>query len=222
LRAILGGDHVNNFIVPTIENPMVNLAQMPCNQAGWIRTFSQLIHENPINFDAVDSPNNFTAQTLLLMALTADQKEMILQLVQRELHHTDPVSRRRKRITEGLRELVDHYNWVGFYVMNPAEKTLHLAEYTGAATDHTVIPYGKGICGQVAVSGKTFVAQDVHAESNYIACSIDVVAEIVVPIYRGNTLVAQLDIDSHAQAPFTADEQDFMEKVCRDLGLLFE
>jgi GAF domain-containing protein len=200
---------------------MVNLAQMPCNQACWILTFSQLIHKNPFNFDPVDLSNNFIAQMLRFMALTAEHKENILQLVRRELHHTDPVSMRRQRIVEGLSNLVDHYNWVGFYVMNSDQRTLHLAEFTGAATDHTVIPFGKGICGQVAVSGKTFVAQDVRAESNYIACSLDVVAEIVVPIYRGNQLVAQLDIDSHAPSPFSDDEQDFMEKVCRDLGLLF-
>jgi GAF domain-containing protein len=155
------------------------------------------------------------------MALTADQKEDILHLVQRELHHNDPLPQRRQRIVEGLQSRVSHYNWVGFYVMNPAHSTLHLAEYSGAATDHTVIPFGKGICGQVAVSGSTFVAQDVRAESNYIACSLDVVAEIVVPIYRGTELVAQLDIDSHAEAPFTPDEQDFLEQVCREMGLLF-
>jgi GAF domain-containing protein len=40
--------------------------------------------------------------------------------------------------------------------------------YVGAETDHTVIPFGKGICGQ-AVSNENFVVPDVAAQDNYIA-----------------------------------------------------
>ena len=49
----------------------------------------------------------------------------------------------------------------------------------GEPTDHTIIPFGKGICGQVAVSNENFVVPDVQAQDNYIACSITVKAEIV-------------------------------------------
>ncbi len=55
-----------------------------------------------------------------------------------------------------------HYNWVGFYWMDDADQALHLGAYVGAETDHVRIPYGRGICGQVAESGETFVVPDVH------------------------------------------------------------
>ena len=155
------------------------------------------------------------------MALTADQKHQILTFVRGVIHNHDSVENQRKAIVQGLQKTIDHYNWVGFYTMQDHDQTLHLKEYAGAHTDHTVIPYGKGICGQVAASGTTFVSQDVTQETNYIACSLDVNSEIVVPIYKGSKLVAQLDIDSHAKAPFTPDEQDFLEKLCSELALLF-
>lgn len=110
------------------------------------------------------------------------------------------------------------YNWVGFYFMNNDSKTLHLGPYVGKPTDHEVIPYGKGICGQVAVSGETYVAEDVHAEENYIACSLDVRSEIVVPIYLGNELVAQLDIDSETPNAFSKEDEVFLEELCKAIS----
>ena len=76
------------------------------------------------------------------------------------------------KICQLLQDSIDYYNWVGFYFANPESKTLHLGPYVGAATDHAVIPFGKGICGQVAVSNSNFVVPDVAAQDNYIACSL--------------------------------------------------
>ena len=113
---------------------------------------------------------------------------------------------------------VPHYNWVGFYFMEDEAQMLELGPYAGAATDHTRIPYGRGICGQVAVSGETFVVPDVWAEDNYLACSLETKAEIVLPIYKDERLIAQLDIDSHYQDPFTDEDHAFLSKLCFDLG----
>lgn len=52
-------------------------------------------------------------------------------------------------------------DWVGFYMMDDAKKVLVLGPYVGDPTDHTVIPNGKGICGQVAISGRTLNVPDV-------------------------------------------------------------
>ncbi|AEV31116.1 GAF domain-containing protein [Owenweeksia hongkongensis DSM 17368] len=108
--------------------------------------------------------------------------------------------------------------WVGFYFMNHETQMLHLGPYIGTTTEHTIIPFGKGICGQVAVSGETYVADNVQEESNYIACSLGVQAEIVVPIYDKEVLVAQLDIDSNTLSAFTDVDRMFLEEVCREIG----
>ena len=66
---------------------------------------------------------------------------------------------------------------------NHAEKTLHLKAFAGIPTDHEVIPFGKGICGQVAVSNENFLVDDVSAQDNYIACDIHVKSEIVISAF---------------------------------------
>lgn len=118
------------------------------------------------------------------------------------------------KVCELLETHIDYYNWVGFYFKNGDKEELLLGPYVGAPTDHTVIPFGKGICGQVAVSNENFVVPDVSAQDNYIACSITVKAEIVVPIFVNGENIGQIDIDSNTPDPFTEADERFLEFVC--------
>ncbi|MFT5230287.1 MAG: L-methionine (R)-S-oxide reductase [Planctomycetota bacterium] len=118
---------------------------------------------------------------------------------------------RLTKICEVLKDSVAYYDWVGFYFANHEARTLHLQAYAGEATDHTVIPFGKGICGQVAVSNENFVVPDVKAQDNYIACSISVKAEIVVPLFKDGKNIGQIDIDSSTKDPFTKEDEVFLE-----------
>lgn len=120
----------------------------------------------------------------------------------------------QKKVVQLLDERVDYYNWTGFYFMNDEKKQLEIGPYVGEKTDHTIIPYGRGICGQVALSGKTFEVPDVYAQDNYLACSIATKSEIVVPIFKDDKLVGQLDIDSHFADPFTKEDHELLEYVC--------
>mgnify|MGYP006152524017 FL=1 len=124
-------------------------------------------------------------------------------------------------ICQLLNQNVSHYNWVGFYFANHEDKTLHLGPYVGAPTDHTVIPFGKGICGQVAESNANFVVPDVAAQDNYIACSFTVKSEIVVPLFVNGINIGQIDIDSHVLDPFTIEDERFLEFVNSEVATLF-
>lgn len=121
-----------------------------------------------------------------------------------------------------LEQNIPHYNWVGFYFANHQTQTLHLGPYVGTPTDHTVIPFGKGICGQVAVSNQNFVVPDVAAQDNYIACSFTVKSEIVVPLFVNGTNIGQIDIDSNTLNPFTEKDERFLEFVNQQVAVLFE
>ncbi|MEP3838572.1 MAG: GAF domain-containing protein [Algibacter sp.] len=123
------------------------------------------------------------------------------------------VNQRLLAICELLENHVEYYNWVGFYFRNGTKEELHLGPYVGAPTDHTIIPFGKGICGQVAVSNTNFVVPDVAAQDNYIACSITVKSEIVVPIFVDGENIGQIDIDSNTIDPFTEKDERFLEFV---------
>lgn len=122
------------------------------------------------------------------------------------------------RICQLLERKIDHYNWVGFYFKNGNKNELKLGPYVGEPTDHTIIPFGKGICGQVALSNKNFVVPDVSAQDNYIACSITVKAEIVIPIFVNGENIGQIDIDSNTPDPFTEKDVRFLEFVCQEIA----
>lgn len=125
------------------------------------------------------------------------------------------------KICELLEQNISYYTWVGFYFANQETKTLHLGPYVGAATDHTVIPFGKGICGQVAVSNQNFVVPDVAAQDNYIACSFTVKSEIVVPLFVNGENIGQIDIDSNVIDPFTHADEHFLEFVNNEIAMLY-
>jgi len=119
-----------------------------------------------------------------------------------------------QKICQLLSDEISYYNWVGFYFKNGDKNELKLGPYVGAETDHIIIPYGKGICGQVAESNETFVVPDVYAQDNYLACSIETKAEIVVPIFKDGENVGQIDIDSHTIDPFTSDDINLLDYIC--------
>jgi GAF domain-containing protein len=126
-----------------------------------------------------------------------------------------------KTLCQFLSDHVPYYNWVGFYFAHHEDRTLHLGPYVGAETDHTVIPFGKGICGQVAESNQNFVVPDVAAQDNYIACSFTVKSEIVVPLFVNGLNIGQIDIDSHVLDPFSEADERFLEFVNQQVAHLF-
>jgi L-methionine (R)-S-oxide reductase len=121
-------------------------------------------------------------------------------------------------ICDLLESEISHYDWVGFYFKNGDKNELKLAQYTGEETEHTIIPFGKGICGQVALSNKNFVVQDVSEQENYISCGWKVKSEIVIPIFVNEENIGQIDIDSHTANIFNSDDEELLEFTCRKIA----
>ena len=130
----------------------------------------------------------------------------------------DNTEEKLQKVCHLLDQEIFYFNWTGFYFKNGDKEELILGPYVGAPTDHTIIPYGKGICGQVAVSNETFVVPDVHEQDNYLSCSIDTKAEIVVPIMKDDQNLGQIDIDSHKVDPFTNEDREMLEWLCAEVA----
>jgi L-methionine (R)-S-oxide reductase len=145
-------------------------------------------------------------------------KPLVIELISDKITTRDE---KLKQICELLEQNIPYYNWVGFYFRNGDKEELLLGPYVGAPTDHTVIPFGKGICGQVAVSNENFVVPDVAAQDNYIACSFTVKSEIVVPLFVNGENIGQIDIDSNVLDPFTEADERFLEFVNSEIAKLF-
>ncbi len=133
-----------------------------------------------------------------------------------------PINERLQQICELLKERLEYYDWVGFYFRNGTKEELKLGPYAGEATDHIIIPFGKGICGQVAVSNENFVVPDVKAQDNYIACSLRVRSEIVVPLFVKGENIGQIDIDSNTPDPFSSADERFLEFVNEKVAKILE
>lgn len=120
-----------------------------------------------------------------------------------------------RAVCRTLAERHDGYDWVGFYVVDPTNPTdLVLGPFVGAPTDHVRIPFGRGICGQAAEAGRTIVVGDVSAEDNYLACSLSVRSEIVLPVWADGRIIAELDLDSHAPDRFSPRDEALLTAVC--------
>jgi L-methionine (R)-S-oxide reductase len=128
------------------------------------------------------------------------------------------VSEKLQNICNYLKQEIDYFHWVGFYFKNGDKKELKLAEFAGEPTEHIIIPFGKGICGQVAISNKNFIVPDVSAQENYISCGWKVKSEIVIPIFVQGKNIGQIDIDSHIVNPFSKDDEILLEYVCEKVS----
>ncbi len=120
------------------------------------------------------------------------------------------------KISEYLHDNFQHYNWVGFYIVE-GDKSLKLGPYVGEPTVHTKIAFGQGICGQAAEKKDIFIVQDVAKESNYLSCSPNVKSEIVIPIMKKGEVAGELDIDSHFASSFDKSDSEFLSWICEEI-----
>lgn len=115
-------------------------------------------------------------------------------------------------IVDYLHDRFVAYSWVGLYWVEGSD--LVLGEWKGpAATEHTRIAIGAGVCGAAAASGRTEVVADVSRDPRYLACFSSTKSEIVVPIFAGKTVIGEIDIDGSALNAFGTEDQRFLERV---------
>jgi len=147
----------------------------------------------------------------------AELKNSIQHILEKETS----TSNKLQNICDFLKQEISYYDWVGFYFKNGDKNELKLAEFAGEPTDHIIIPFGKGICGQVAVSNENYIVPDVSAQDNYISCGWKVKSEIVIPIFVNNENIGQIDIDSHTVNPFSKQDEELLEYVCENVSKLY-
>ena len=116
-----------------------------------------------------------------------------------------------------LRRMFPHYTWVGVYRVDGGD--LVLQSWAGpAATQHTRIPIGDGICGLAARTATTVNVADVHKDARYLECFVSTNSEIVVPITRDGTVLGEIDIDSDRLDAFDARDEGFLEALASELA----
>jgi GAF domain-containing protein len=136
---------------------------------------------------------------------------------------TTPAPDLLQQISDTIHARLTEYNWVGFYMLDPADPSmLVLGPFAGAATPHTRIPITEGICGAAVAQGETVVVDDVNSDPRYLSCSIETESEIVVPIRVNGAIVGEIDIDSHTPAAFRSEDRAFVERCAALIGSYLE
>jgi L-methionine (R)-S-oxide reductase len=118
-----------------------------------------------------------------------------------------------------LKQERGHYDWTGIYLLEGDTLVLH--NYIGKPTEHTRIPVGQGVCGTAVAERANQVVGDVTALDNYLACSLETRAEIVVLIRRGDLIFGQIDIDSDQVNAFTEEDESLLTRVADLLARRF-
>ncbi|MEE9554308.1 MAG: GAF domain-containing protein [candidate division Zixibacteria bacterium] len=119
-----------------------------------------------------------------------------------------------------LHASVPYYDWVGIYFLTE-DKVLKLGPYRGEESPHREIHLEHGVCGAAAREKQTIIVGDVNADPRYLACSLETKSEIVVPVMKGNSVKAVIDIDSDRKDAFTETDKNILETIAANLSELF-
>jgi GAF domain-containing protein len=109
------------------------------------------------------------------------------------------------------------FHWTGIYELFP-DDVLRLGPFVGAPTDHVFIAVGQGVCGTAVAERRNINVPDVSKATNYLACSAATRSELVILIRRGETIFAQIDIDSHELDAFDPATVAEVERVADHLA----
>ena len=112
-------------------------------------------------------------------------------------------------------QLVPDLNWAGFYRV--IDRELVLGPFCGKPACIR-IPLGQGVCGTAAASGESQLVGDVRAFNGHIACDADSRSELVVPVRRGGTIIAVIDLDAPRENRFDTDDLAGIERLAQTLA----
>ena len=118
---------------------------------------------------------------------------------------------------ERLHASSPRFHWTGIYELYP-DNVLRLGPFIGAPTDHVFIAVGRGVCGTAVAERRNINVPDVTKAGNYLACSAATRSELVVLIRSGESIYAQIDIDSHELNAFDPDSVSRVERVAEWLA----
>ncbi len=146
-------------------------------------------------------PLSYTDLAKTISALTKGETDEValMATVACEVHHAD-----------------ERFDWTGFYrVTEPG--MLKIGPYQGSH-GCLAIPFGKGVCGTAAETGKVQLVHNVDTFPGHIACSSTTRSEIVLPVKnKAGDLIGVLDIDSNRLAAFSAEDEKGLSAILKQV-----
>jgi len=113
------------------------------------------------------------------------------------------------------------FDWTGVYELHH-DGILRLGPYVGAPTGNVFVAVGDGIRGSAVAEGRNINFPDTAEAPEYLACSADTKAELVVLIRGSEKIYAQIDIESNHPNAFSGDLVGEVERLADRLALAYE
>jgi sigma-B regulation protein RsbU (phosphoserine phosphatase) len=106
--------------------------------------------------------------------------------------------------TSELVRAVINYRIFAIFLLNDRTNELRMRFQIGHTpqVEHTRIPLGKGVVGQVALTRQPMLLNDAPTSEHYIAANPDVRSELTVPLIAKNRLIGVMDIESEQAGYF--------------------
>lgn len=102
-----------------------------------------------------------------------------------------------------LHHKMGHHFWTGFYFA-ASDNELHVGPYQGPVACQVL--RDSGVCLHCARTGQPVVVPDVEQFPGHIACDARSQSEIVLPVTKGDEVIAVLDVDSDKPNQFDEDD----------------
>ena len=132
--------------------------------------------------------------------------EQIKGLLETDQHFIPVMS----NVSALLMENMEDINWAGFYIMR--EGRLVVGPFQGKlACIH--IEVGRGVCGTAVREKSVLRVDNIHEFPGHIACDSASNSEIVLPIQRGEQVLAVLDIDSPLLQRFSMEDEKGLKEI---------
>lgn len=146
-------------------------------------------------------------------ATKAEKYEAILPQIHALIADEPDLYANLSNISAALKEAFGFF-WVGFYLVKGDQ--LVLGPFQGPIAC-TRISKGRGVCGTSWNEGKTILVPNVDEFPGHIACSSASKSEIVIPVFKGDTVAMVLDVDSDELDDFDSTDQEHLEKLMKML-----
>ncbi|MBD5429622.1 GAF domain-containing protein [Lactobacillus sp.] len=149
-----------------------------------------------------------------MAATTEDNYKLLVRQAQALVADESDWIANTANISALLFNLLDNVNFAGVYRYENGE--LILGPFQGMpACVH--IQMGSGVCGTTAEKQETQIVEDVHKFAGHIACDSTSNSEIVVPIFKDNSLWGVFDFDSTKFGNFDELDKKYLEEIAQSL-----
>lgn len=149
------------------------------------------------------------------------KREKLITNAKSIIDHNIPMVSNLANLSSLIKESFPNTSWAGFYLYDEEKEQLFLGPFQGGMAC-TIIPLGKGVCGNAAKTLKTQLVPDVNLYPSHIACSSLTKSEVVVPIIDNDKILGVIDLDSEEYANYKVEDVRLLEELASIISIILK